>query len=105
MSVRAPGVSEWGNHLMFVSAMDEFAGRVRHWDLGGVNTRKRGLLDFKKRLGATSTALPYAYFPGAPPDIGSEVLSGPSQILSRAGRRLQLWTTHVLGTVVYGFLV
>ena len=50
------------NHLMFVSAMDEFAGRVRHWDLGRVGIRNCGLRGFKKRLGATSTPLPYAFF-------------------------------------------
>ena len=90
---------------MFVSAMDKFAGRVRPWDLGRVDIRNRGLRDFKKPLGATSTPLPYAYFPRAPRNISAEALSGPSQILSRAWRRVPLWTTHVLGAVVYEFLV
>ena len=105
MNARSIDCPNGANHLMFVSAMDEFAGRVRHWDLGRVDIRNRGLRDFKKRLGATSTPLPYAYFPRAPRNISSEVLSGPTQILSQAWRRLPLWTTRVLGTVVYGFLV
>jgi hypothetical protein len=105
MNARSMDCPNGANHLMFVSAMDEFAGRVHRWDLGRVDIRNRGLRDFKKRLGATSTPLPYAYFPRAPRNISSEVLSGPTQILSQAWRRLPLWTTRVLGTVVYGFLV
>jgi hypothetical protein len=105
MNARSIDCPNGANHLMFVSAMDAFAGRVRRWDLGRVDVRNRGLRDFKKRLGATSTPLPYAYFPRAPRNISSEVLSGPTQILSQAWRRLPLWTTRVLGTVVYGFLV
>ena len=105
MNARSLDCPNGANHLMFVSAMDEFAGRVRRWDLGRVDVRNRGLQDFKKRLGAASTPLPYAYFPRAPRNISSEVLSGPAQILSHAWRRLPLWTTRVLGTVVYGFLV
>jgi len=105
MNARSIDCPNGANHLMFVSAMDEFAGRVRCWDLGRVDIRNRGLRDFKKRLGATSTPLPYAYFPRAPHNISSEVLSGPTQLLSQAWRRLPLWTTRVLGTVVYGFLV
>ena len=95
---------EWGNYLMLISAMDEFAGRVRHWDLGRVDIRNRGLRDFKQRLG-TSRPLPYAYFAHAPRNISSEVLSARSRIWSRAWRGLPLWTTQVLGTVVYGCLV
>jgi hypothetical protein len=105
MNARSLDCPNGANHLMFVTAMDEFAGRVRNWDLGRVDTRNRGLRDFKKRLGATSTPLPYAYFPRVPRNISSEVLTGPTQILSQAWRRLPLWTTRVLGTVVYGFLV
>jgi len=105
MNARSLDCPNGANHLMFVSAMDEFAGRVRRWDLGRVDIRNRGLRDFKKRLGATPTPLPYAYFPRAPRNISSEVLSGPAAILSQAWRRLPLWTTRVLGTVVYGFLV
>jgi len=105
MNARSMGCPRGANHLMFVSAMDEFAGRIRRWDLGRVDIRNRGLGDFKKRLGATSTPLPYAYFPRVPRHISSEVLSGPAHILSQAWRCLPLWTTKVLGTVVYGFLV
>lgn len=105
MNARSIDCPNGANHLMFVSAMDEFAGRVRNWDLGRVDIRNRGLREFKKRLGATSTPLPYAYFPRVPRNISSEVLTGPAQILSQAWRRLPLWTTRVLGTVVYGFLV
>ena len=105
MKARSLDCPNGANHLMFVSARDEFAGRVRHWGLGRVDICNRGLRDFKKRLGATSTPLPYADFPPAPRNISSEVLSGPSQILSQAWRRLPMWTTNVLGTVVYGFRV
>jgi hypothetical protein len=105
MNGRSKDCPNGANHLMFVSAMDEFAGRVRRWDLGRVDIRNRGLGDFKKRLGACSAPLPYAFFPRAPRNISAEVLSGPAQILSQAWRRLPLWTTRVLGTVVYGFLV
>lgn len=105
MNARSPDCPHGANHLMFVSAMDEFAQRVRNWNLGRVDIRNRGLTDFKKRLGATPTPLHYAYLPEAPRNISSEVLTGPAQLLSQAWRRLPLWTTRVLGTVVYGFLV
>ena len=105
MNARSPGCPNGANHLMFVSAMDEFAGGVSNWDLGRVDSRNRGLTDFKKRLGATSTPLPYAYLPQVPRNVSSEVLSGPAQLVSRAWRRLPIWTTRVLGMVVYGFLV
>jgi len=101
--VRSLDCPNGANHLMFVRAMDKFAGRVRHWDLSRVDIRNRGLREIKKRLGTTSTPLPHASFPRAPRDIScSELLSAPSRILSRAWRRLPLWTTHVLGTLVQG---
>ena len=105
MNARSLDCPNGANHLLFVSAMDEFADKVRNWDLGRVDVRNRGLADFKKRLGAVSTSLPYAYLPRAPRNISSEVLSGPALLVSQAWRRLPLWTTRVLGGVVYGLLV
>ncbi len=105
MNARALDCPSGANHLIFVSAMDEFAGRVRIWHLGRVDTRNRGLTEFKRRLGAAAAPLPYAYLPRSPDNISSEVLTGPARILSQAWRRLPLWSTRVLGTVVYGYLV
>jgi hypothetical protein len=105
MNARAVDCPNGANHLLFVSAMDEFAGRVNSWDLGRVDIRNRGLADFKKRLGAASKPLSYAYLPAAPRNISSEVVSGPAQLASQAWRRLPLWTTRVLGGVVYGLLL
>jgi hypothetical protein len=105
MNARSTDCPGGANHLLFVSAMEEFAGRVDIWDLGRVDTRNAGLNDFKQRLGARPSPLPYAYLPRAPRHVSSEVLSGPARILSRAWRRLPLWSTRLLGAVVYKMII
>jgi hypothetical protein len=105
MNARSADCPNGANHLMFVNAMDEYAGRLRSWDLGRVDTRNRGLTDFKKRLGATAHPLVYAFLPRAPRNVSSEVLTGPAETLSQIWRRLPLWSTRMLGAVMYRYLV
>ena len=54
MKARSLDCPKGANHLMFVSATDESAGRVGHWDLGTVDIPNGDLRDFKKRVGAGS---------------------------------------------------
>ncbi len=105
MNARCSDCPSGANHLLFADALDDYAGRVRTLDLGRVDIRNRGLVEFKRRLGAVSTPLPYAYFPRAPRNVSSESLNGSARAISRVLRHLPLWTTRTLGRVVYGFLV
>jgi len=90
---------------LFVSIMKAYAGAFDAMDLGRTDSRNRGLNEFKRRLGGTAHPLPYAYLPRAPQNISSEVLSKRLQLISNAWRRLPLWTTRVLGAVVYEYLL
>jgi len=105
VNARSADCPNGANHLIFVDVMDHFAGRVHTLHLGRVDTRNRGLSEFKRRLGAVASPLPYAYLPRAPRNISSEVPVGATKLLSQVVRRLPLWTTRVLGAVVYGFLI
>jgi len=92
------------NHLLFWSLIQEFAGKAASFELGRADIRNEGLSRFKKELGATSTPLPYAFFPKAPHHVSAEVLSGPRKILSRVWRHLPLPATRALGAAFYGYL-
>ena len=105
MNARAAVCPNGANHLLFTSALTEFAGCAKTWDLGRVDIRNRGLSEFKRRLGATATPLPYAYLPRAPRNVSSEVLSGPALLVSRVCQRLPLWGTRAVGAAAYRFLV
>ncbi len=104
-NARSADCPNGANHLVFVEVMDRFAGSVDTWHLGRVDVRNRGLSEFKRRLGAVPAPLPYAYLPHPPRNISSEVPQGALRLVSQAVRRLPLWTTRVLGAVVYGFFV
>ena len=105
MNVRSADCPHGPNHLLFTNALTEFAGRAKAWDLGRVDVRNRGLTEFKKRLGATSTPLPYAYLPRAPRNVSAESLSGAAGLISRAWQRLPLWGTRAVGAAAYRFFV
>ena len=105
MNVRAADCPHGANHLLFTSVLTAFAGRAKTWDLGRVDIRNLGLIEFKKRLGATSTPLPYAYLPHAPRNVSAESLGGAAGLISKAWQRLPLWGTRAVGAAAYRFLV
>jgi Acetyltransferase (GNAT) domain len=92
------------NHLLFWNAIEAFAGCTRACELGRTDVRNRGLMRFKKALGATAVALPYSYYPRAPGQISPEVLTGARKLLAGIWKRLPISATEMLGRVIYGFL-
>jgi hypothetical protein len=70
-------------------------------DFGRCDVRNQGLLRSKADIGCVSRPLPYAFFPKAPRNISSEVLSGPAKIVSSIWKRLPLPVTRVLGEILY----
>ena len=79
----------WGaGHLLTWSLAEHWAGKFRRLDLGRSDIRNFGLNRFKHGLGGRSNALPYAFFPIAPHNLSSEVLSPKRRILADIWRRL-----------------
>ena len=83
--------------------LEEFAGKARLLDRGRVDVRNTGLRHFKKDHGAQPEPLSYAFFPKAPRQISTEVLSGPAKLVSRLWRFLPSPMTRMLGSALYGY--
>jgi len=92
------------NHRLLWSAVEEFAPHARVLELGRSDVRNQGLMQFKRGLGATATALPYSFFPMAPRQVSPEVLGGAHRLLAMVWRRLPIFATRMLGRVAYRFL-
>ena len=92
------------SHLLGMSVIEEFAGRLNCLDLGRSDARNHGLNSFKEDLGGRSTSLPYAFLPSAPRHISSEVTSRPVKLARSLWKRLPLGVTRVAGEVVYRYL-
>ena len=105
MNARSADCPHGPNHLLFMNALTEFAGRAMVCDLGRADIRNRGLNEFKKRLGAASVPLPYAYLPRAPRNVSVESLTGSARLVSKAWQRLPLWGTRVVGAAAYRFFI
>jgi hypothetical protein len=91
------------NHLLFWSAIEEFAGRRRFVDLGRTDVRNHGLMRFKKELGARLSPIAFSFYPRAPGQISSEVLTGKRRLAAEILRRLPIFATRILGEAAYGF--
>jgi hypothetical protein len=89
------------NHLLVASMIEAHASQARSIDFGRCDMRNQGLVRSKADLGCVPRPLPYAFFPQAPRNISSEVLSGPAKILSALWKRLPLPFTRVLGEALY----
>jgi hypothetical protein len=87
-SARAPDETSGAVHLLAWSLVENWAGRYWRLDLGRTDARNEGLNRFKHGLGGQSSVLPYAFFPVAPHNLSSEVLSGRRRILADIWRRL-----------------
>ena len=84
--------------------IEAHAGQARSIDFGRCDMRNQGLVRSKADLGCVPRPLPYAFFPKAPRNISSEVLSGPAKILSAVWKRLPLPVTRVLGEALYRYM-
>jgi len=98
------GAQSSANHLLFWSAIEDFAGRASALDLGRTDVRNDGLMRFKKALGATASPLPYSYYPRVPAQASSEVLTGTRRLVARIWRKLPISATEMLGQAIYGLL-
>jgi Acetyltransferase (GNAT) domain len=101
---RQPAIRSDGNHLLFWNAIEEFARSARVLDLGRADVRNTGLMRFKSELGATSIPLPWSFYPRAPKEVSSEVLTGTRAALAKVWSRLPLPVTQLAGRVIYRFL-
>jgi hypothetical protein len=93
------------SHLLGLSLIEEYAGRLKHLDLGRSDVRNEGLNSFKTSLGGKATALPYAFIPAAPARVSSEVTGSGMERFARAvWKRLPLPVTRVAGELMYRYL-
>jgi len=92
------------NHLLVARMIEAHAGKAATIDFGRCDVRNQGLLRSKADLGCLARPLPYAFFPTAPRQISSEVLSGPAKVLSSLWKRLPLPATRVLGEILYRYM-
>lgn len=92
------------NHLLFWSAIEEFAARALMMDLGRADISNQGLMRFKAELGAAASPLPSSFYPHAPSQVSAEVLTGSRALAARIWRRMPLFATKLGGRIVYRFL-
>jgi hypothetical protein len=92
------------NHLLVTRMIEAHTGSARSIDFGRCDMRNQGLVRSKAELGCVARPLPYAFFPAAPRNISSEVLSGPAKILSTVWKRLPLSVTRVIGEALYRYM-
>ena len=93
------------NHLLVAAMIEAHAARAAAIDFGRCDNRNAGLVRSKADVGCVARPLPYAFFPSAPRQISSEVLSGPAKIVSSLWKRLPLPVTRVLGAALYRYMV
>jgi hypothetical protein len=101
---RQANYRSYANHLLFWSAIEEFVRRARILDLGRADVRNQGLMRFKAELGAASTPLPSSYYPRAPKQVSSEVLTGGRAFLAGIWSRMPMPATRLAGRFLYRFL-
>jgi hypothetical protein len=92
------------NHLLVADMIEAHAQRATTMDLGRCDVRNQGLIRSKADIGCVSRPLPYAFYPKAPRQISSEVLSGPAKIVSSIWKRLPLPVTRVMGELLYRYM-
>ena len=91
------------NHLLFWTAIEEFARWKGVVDLGRTDVRNHGLMRFKKELGAQLSPTPFSFYPQLPGQISSEVVTGKRRVAAEILRRLPIFVTRTLGEAAYGF--
>ena len=84
--------------------IEAYADKAASIDFGRCDMRNQGLVRSKSELGCVARPLPYAFFPKAPRNISSEVLSGPAKLASLIWKRLPLPVTRMLGEALYRYL-
>lgn len=92
------------NHLMVATMIEAYAEKAASMDLGRCDKRNQGLVRSKSELGCVARPLPYTFFPKAPRNVSSEVLSGPARLVSMIWKRLPLPVTRVLGEALYRYM-
>ena len=92
------------NHFLVANLLEAYAGTATSIDFGRCDMRNQGLVRSKSEIGCEPRPLPYAFFPKAPSNISSEVLSGPARLASVVLKRLPLPVTRVLGEAFYRYL-
>jgi hypothetical protein len=103
-NARQHPIPSGANHLVFCEVLNRLAGHARRMDLGRTDLRNKGLIRFKHEMGCAPKALPYSFYPVAPPSISVEVLTGYRKTFSSLWRRLPLRVTRLLGAVIYKVL-
>ena len=103
-SARAENSHPSAVHFLSVKMVEAHAGNGETFDFGRCDTRNVGLARSKADLGCVSRPAPYAFYPKAPANISSEVLSGSAKTLSSIWKRMPLPATRVLGNVIYRFM-
>jgi hypothetical protein len=93
----------YANHVLFWSAIEEFALGQRVIDLGRTDVRNHGLMRFKKELGAKLSPIAFSFYPHSPGQVSSEVLTGKRRLAAEILRRLPIFATRILGEAAYGF--
>jgi len=92
------------NHLLFWSAIQHFVSSAKVLNLGRADVRNLGLMRFKKELGGSPAALPFAFYPRAPKQVSAEVLTGARKTISAIWTQLPISVTRVLGGAIYRYL-
>jgi len=92
------------NHLLVANLIEAYAGKAATMDFGRCDMRNQGLVRSKAEIGCVSRPVPYAYFPKAPRQVSSEVLTGPAKLASVILKRLPLPVTRVLGEALYRYM-
>jgi hypothetical protein len=103
-AARLEGGHPGANHMLVADMIEAHAERATTMDFGRCDKRNAGLVRSKADLGCAVRPLPYAFFPGAPRNVSSEVLRGPARILSSMWKRLPLPLTRVLGEILYRYV-
>jgi hypothetical protein len=100
-SARIDPVPSGASHLMLWSMLEAHAGKEQTLNLGRNDSRNVGIGRFKSELGATSTPLPYSFFPRSPRAISAEHLEGIRAIFARLWQHTPVAVARYVGPHLY----
>ncbi len=103
-SARVQPLPLGASHVMIWRVLEHHSGRAYDLNLGRNDYRNSGISRFKTELGATSTPLPYSFFPRSPQAVSAERLEGFRALLARVWQRTPLPVARRLGPRLYKFL-
>src|SRR6185312_309873 len=92
------------NHLLFWRMLETHAGRFKTLNLGRGDVGNEGLNRFKHELGASTSPLPYSFFPRQPAHVSSEKPLGVQRAFMTGWRHLPRPITRFLGPRLYPYL-